>query len=627
MKKKGIIITIIVILSILILAGGVFAYIFFCTDLLLSEKQGFGKYAMQLAESEDGFISNSVNEYLLKKESSPYNTNGKISANVDILEDTSNSLEMQEYEKAVEFGNNTNITFTGKVDNANNRTEQDITVNYSDTVKLPFKFKVYGDIYGIQADSLSETYIAIENNNLQEFAQKFGVEDVSNIPNKIETTKELDSLNLSEEEKTHIQTQYILPIYNNLGEEKFSKVENADGSVVYTLTLTSSEIKSIYLQLLNTLKSDRTMINKINSIMEEMYAENYDETDAITSEDIQSEIDYVTEQEWEDGTLKININQNNRKTNKINITYNDIVFDITKEETESALTYKISLDDTEAGDTIGLILNFTGLNANAVTENYTMNIKTTDAFDITYTYNNTVSFDGNIEIEPLTTVNAAILNNYSAEQILPFMVQLGTRIAQINTEQMTSLGYNLQYANPLVTWVATPSYITSISMWESVEQSRQEYEDALEQEQEQMDEIEEYMNNIISGSNSETTVDPNDYRPTVPENTNNTTSTLSELERQEIKANNAQFEVYEGNSRGSQAKTLCQTVLTYNLTANENEQINVKTDSAASATAFIKPVNNVNTIKNSINSGYTYEISLSYDSATGKVCEIGIVRK
>src|SRR5699024_8355448 len=115
-------------------------------------------------------------------------TNGKISANVDILKDISTDYELQVYNRAVEAGNNTNITFTGKVDNANNRIEQDISVNYSDTVKLPFKFKRYGDIYGVQADSISETYLAIENNNLQEFVQKFGIENVENIPNKIETS-------------------------------------------------------------------------------------------------------------------------------------------------------------------------------------------------------------------------------------------------------------------------------------------------------------------------------------------------------------------------------------------------------------------------------------------------------
>ena len=509
MKKKGIIITIIVILTVLIVAGGIFAYIFLCTDLLLSEKQGFGKYVMQLGDKEEGFITNSVNTYFSKKEATTYTTNGKISANVDILKDISTDYELQIYNRAVEAGNNTNITFTGKVDNANNRIEQDISVNYSDTVKLPFKFKRYGDIYGVQADSISETYLAIENNNLQEFVQKFGIENVENIPNKIEASSELESLNLTDEEKTHIQTEYILPIYNNLAEEKFSKTENADGSVTYTLTLTGPEIKQIYINLLETLRRDQTMIDKINEVMEELYAKGYIESYVINSEDIQNEIDYVQAQEWVNETVKINVTQNDRKTNKINIEYEDIAFNIEKEEAENAVEYKLSGTDTVNGEEIALTINLSGLNTNAVTESYEMNVKYENEYDITYAYENTVSF-GNVDIEPITTANAAILNNYSAQQIIPLITQVGARIAQINAEQMTAIGYNMQYGNPLLTWIVTPSHISTISLLDSVEQTQQEYEDALQEEQEQVDEIESYVNNMIADQNTETVVSSNE---------------------------------------------------------------------------------------------------------------------
>ena len=511
MKKKSIIITIIVIFLVLILAGGIFAYIFFCTDLLLSEKQGFGKYALQLVDTEDGFISNSINEYIMKKENTPYNTNGKINANIEILKDISDNYIFQGYDKAVEFGNNTNITFTGKVDNEKAQMEQNVTVNYTNKVKITFKFKVYEDIYGIQSDSISKPYIAIENNNLQELSQKFGIEYANNIPNRIETTKKLESLKLTEEEKTHIQNEYILPIYNNIDEQKFSKTKDTDGSVTYTLTLSSSELKNIYIDILETLKRDQTMINKINSVMQEIYSEKYNETYKITSEDIQEEIDYITKQEWEDDTLKINITQHDKETNKINVTYQDTIFDITKNETETDITYKILLNETEneteKKNIVALTLRFSGLNTNSITENYIINIKSEEEFDITYTYNDTVSFDENISIEPLTTANAAILNNYSAEQIQRFIMQLGIKIDEINKEQMTNLGYNLQYSNPLVTWISTPSYIRRVSFLEDMDQINQKVEEELEQEKQQMIEYQEHVNSLLSEYNSETTVE------------------------------------------------------------------------------------------------------------------------
>ena len=237
----------------------------------------------------------------------------------------------------------------------------------------------------------------------------------------------------------------------------------------------------------------------------------------INSEDIQNEIDYVQVQEWVNETVKVNITQNDRKTNKINIESEDIVFNIEKEETENAVAYKLSVSNAANGEEIGLIINLSGLNTNAVAESYEMNVKYENEYDITYAYENTVSF-GNVDIEPITTANAAILNNYSAQQIISLITQVGARIAQINTEQMTAIGYNMQYGNPLLTWIVTPSHISTISLLDSVEQTQQEYEDALQEEQEQVDEIESYVNNMIADQNTETTVDPNDYRPSnIPE--------------------------------------------------------------------------------------------------------------
>ena len=58
--------------------------------------------------------------------------------------------------------------------------------------------------------------------------------------------------------------KYIVPMYEGLAEDKFSKVENSDGSVRYVLTLTNAELKSIFVNMLQTLSTDTMMINKIN---------------------------------------------------------------------------------------------------------------------------------------------------------------------------------------------------------------------------------------------------------------------------------------------------------------------------------------------------------------------------
>ena len=55
MKKKGLIIGIIVLIVLLILTGAAFAYIYFGTDLLKSDKELFAKYTMLIGDDEEGF--------------------------------------------------------------------------------------------------------------------------------------------------------------------------------------------------------------------------------------------------------------------------------------------------------------------------------------------------------------------------------------------------------------------------------------------------------------------------------------------------------------------------------------------------------------------------------------------
>ena len=107
---------------------------------------------------------------------------------------------------------------------------------------------------------------------------------------------------------------------------------------------------------------------------------------------------------------------------------------------------------------------------------------------------------------------------------------------------------------------------------------------------------------------------------------NNISSSInnSNLNKEEVETNNAKFEAYKGEISGSQAKILCEQVRINEL-SGMSQKINVKYGENASSTTFITNVNDVETAKNSIQAGKTYNVTLSYDVTTGYVCEIGIV--
>ena len=429
MKKKGLLIAIIIILVLLVLAGGTFAYLYFGTDLLKTDKQLFAKYLMQLGDEEKGLFPKALDDFLVKKETTTYQNNGELSSNYSLTDTNDTSMN-----EVINIMNNSKIQFQGSVDNANLKREENITLSYPDSVSLPFKYKSEGDIYAIQADILSPSYIGIENNNLKELAQKFGTTDVSQIPDKIELNS-IESLNFTDEELKHINESYIMPIYNNLADEKFTTTENADGTKTHILTLTYTEALNIYIQTLETLKNDTMMLNKIISIIAEISGENNLTVEEL-SQAIQDFIDDLPK--TNEKSIIININQKDGITNNISVVVANFTFIFTKSFHNENLSYNFNILGDE-NQSVGIQMSYTNLNTDNVQEYVSFSVNNLDGVNFSYTYNNSVTF-GAVDIQPFNN-NVAILNNYTAEEIQALLLQCGTIISQTNTRQMAQIGF------------------------------------------------------------------------------------------------------------------------------------------------------------------------------------------
>ena len=444
MKKKGLLIALIIILVLLVLAGGTFAYLYFGTDLLKTDKQLFAKYLMQLGDEEKGLFPKALDDFLVKKETTTYQNNGELSSNYSLTDTNDTSMN-----EVINIMNNSKIQFQGSVDNANSKREENITLSYPDSVSLPFKYKDEGDIYAIQADILSPSYIGIENNNLKELAQKFGTTDVSQIPDKIELNS-IESLNFTDEELKHINESYIMPIYNNLADEKFTTTENADGTKTHILTLTYTEALNIYIQTLETLKNDTMMLNKIISIIAEISGENNLTVEEL-SQAIQDFIDDLPK--TNEKSIIININQKDGITNNISVVVANFTFIFTKSFHNENLSYNFNILGDE-NQSVGIQMSYTNLNTDNVQEYVSFSVNNLDGVNFSYTYNNSVTF-GAVDIQPFNN-NVAILNNYTAEEIQALLLQCGTIISQTNTRQMAQIGFPETFINPIVASYAMP---------------------------------------------------------------------------------------------------------------------------------------------------------------------------
>lgn len=581
MKKKGILIAIIVLIVLLVLAGGAFAYIYFATDLLKTDKELFQKYAVQMGDSENGFIPSILEEYGNKKSTTAYENNGSISANTTITADTSTDSTLQELSSVLEQANAANISFSGRVDNANRKVEQNIVLNYSDTVNFPFNYKQDGDVYALQADAISPAYIAFENNNLQEFAQKLGVTDVSSIPNKIEF-KEIQSLKFTDEEKTHIVEQYVMPAFDRFTDDKFSREENADGSVTYVLSVTNIELRDTAVQMLETLKNDTMLLNKINSIIQEtsqMFGEDSTEQSQLTAEQIDQAITSLNEEDLKEIMFQIGITQSNGVTSRLSISQDSTTIYIDKQQSEDNITYNASItlaneDENNiafagaTSETFSLTMSYSGLSTNTATESISLNTSVAEKYDTRYSYTNTVTFGNAVSIEGFGQ-DTAILNNYNAEQITPFLTQVTLMIAQSNADLMNQIGFPETMGNPMLVWFTGPSLAMNMLSVSAVGSSQ------------------------------------------------------SDLSSAEVETFNSTFTNYEGEQSGANVKMLCDTVRNFNMTANSGEKVNIKIGEATATTATDN-INEPDTIKDQIDATKTYNVTFSYDASTGKICEIGV---
>ena len=312
-KSTKILIILIVVILITILLGG-FAFAYLATDIFRSEKDLFFKYITQIGDSENGFIDNQLKEYFEKRRNTPYNDEGNFSVNIT----AENGQE--EFENI----NNFNITYSGQVDEANSKAEQNISINYSDEVNFPVTYKQIGNTLGLQTKYIGSKYIAVETDNLE---NTIG-EDIT-VP-EIGINND-EKANLTDEQKNNIKNTYMGVLNNNLGEEKFSKVKESELNG-YKLTLTGEELKNILVQLLETLKNDQTTLDIINQHLGVKEASNKLETD-----DIDDLIESINDEEFDEQNIEITVYSKNGKTSKMKIYTTNGSFNIEKIKEDNKL--------------------------------------------------------------------------------------------------------------------------------------------------------------------------------------------------------------------------------------------------------------------------------------------------
>ena len=432
MKKK----IILAVLTLIIIVGG----ILFATR---SNKQEFISYIIK-DDIWNILDETYIEKYQEKQKEASYTNKGQFSL-------TTNGLK----EQTLGLIQDINLSFEGKVNNSEKKSEENITIGTEKSTTI--KYRQDNQKFGIQTELLGTKFVAIENENLKQLAEKFGFEAQS-IPNKIE----VEDTGFTEKELKTLRNKYLKILNKYITKDQFSK-EKVEGQTVVELSITEQEITEIAKNILQELRNDEIILNEISE--ENMKTEIQNEIDAIITDLDSLEINpnnkciiklYVKLNDvkkyeiiFAEGDREISKTTIENTDTQITITtYQDdnliLEGNLTKRKEQKDVIYDIAIKAYIEGQKTELILKTQYKNLlelDNVEEIHEIKVSyedqnqygnlenTSDQMDININYSNQKKFESNIEIEGLNEENTILLNTATNEElqsiILAIYISLG----------------------------------------------------------------------------------------------------------------------------------------------------------------------------------------------------------
>ena len=637
-KSKELLITIIVILMIIIILVGVIAYLYFFTDMFKSNKQLFFKYTSQIVQNEDGFIGNQLRQYFQKKNSTSYENSGEMTFEVSI----------PNMEEDLELANNFNITYTGKENPNNSKSEKEISINYSDSVNIPLTYRKTNNITGIQTQYIGSSFVAVRSDE-----EISGLEDINNL-------LKLQNLEFSNEEIQSLKTTYFDNILNALDDSKFSTLteENLTG---YRLTLTSEEFKNTLVQILNTLKTDTNTTHKLNEILQGIGIDTQ-----LNEDSIDDVIESINDWKLNDN-VEMTVYATGESLSRVDIGMAGNTLTINKEGNDQEVTYTMSLNATEQDTSAIFTAKYSGLNSDNVTEAYELTLE--GKYGETNVVEKSDNTQDTLDISSERETIESLITTVQANKIAAG--EDGTQISDTDVEEELSSGEDDNYTDMRleketdttfnITFVSTGDRFVIDNTGEIVEEPGKtttnetstdttenaishnkyslrnnvqfkdgvEIEDLTEENAVILnDQDKEYVTNLMNAI-QQRIVEVNQVKMEelgVSEDENpiqylipaflQANQASTEIDEQAVNTFNAKFELYQStNTKGATVKGLLTTIQNNNETEGNNKIEEINFDGEE----YEVTEQNITFLKSSINVDDAYRVEFEKDSNTGLI--------
>lgn len=484
MKNKKLPIIIIISILVVILATAiVIAILYSTTDIFKSYDVLFAKYFNQNEELLSILENANYEEQKLFKNTNSYTSSGELLINIQ--DGTANTQKVK-------------ATTASRHDLNTNRTYSEMILKNGESDLIKMSYINSGDVYAIKYEDVLANYIGIRNQDLKTFAKNMGMSDsdVANIPNAIDFASLNSIAKITDDQKQYIKETYLPIIINNIDKNSYTKTSKSQISVdgvdyvtnAYTVTIDANTFKQIIISCLTTLKNDNTTLTIISNKLSSLNPGSDSTIDtSMLSQTIDTLIQQLEGTDANENEMKITTYENKGTTIRTMIELSNIskitidklaqnnskkviltigesestTSDNTTEQTNNTTSaVQVILEqittDSEVLDNITVIPD-TSDTSGKITMNTSMGkvlngtINNTSSVSIENanqtvdaSYTQTIQTASQVEeILELKNSNTVIVNNYSKEQLVPFLQSLGNRIKAIVPNKIEQLGIDI----------------------------------------------------------------------------------------------------------------------------------------------------------------------------------------
>ena len=239
------------------------------TDFLKSDQNLFYKYIIQNAEIIEPILDeNNEKEYINTLNQNKIDSNSELT--MEYIADVNTSNENKE-----NIVNQVKVSLHEQLDTPSGKDYKNIQLMQNEQNILQAEYIKENNIYGIRFPEIMQQFLSIRDENLKQVAKKYGLSDITieKIPNQIEKV-DISSIYFNNEEKQSLLNTYSNIILGSIPETNYSRQKNAiitvNGQDVqangYSVTVTQEQLNDINIKVLEQIKQDEIILNKISQI-------------------------------------------------------------------------------------------------------------------------------------------------------------------------------------------------------------------------------------------------------------------------------------------------------------------------------------------------------------------------